>query len=382
MRRSVYLDNAATTPVSPEVLEAMRPYFTQKYGNPSGVYELSSESRRALDASRQTIASTLNTAPENIYFTAGGTESDNWALIAAAEAAAAGSHIITTKIEHHAVLNTCRYLEKRGINVTYLEVDSRGFINLQALERAVTPKTILISVMAANNEIGTIEPLKAIGAIAAKYGVLFHTDAVQAYGHLPIDVKACGIDMLSASAHKLNGPKGVGFLYMKENLPIKPFIHGGGQERGKRAGTENVASIAGFGCAARRACDTMKVKAEKESALRDRLIYRICSELPYVKLNGDKKCRLPNNASFCFAGTDSTSMLILLDMAGISASGGSACSTGSGKASHVLQAIGCTPDEAAGALRLTLSSENTAEEIDYTVFHVKRIVNYLRKAGG
>lgn len=381
MRRSVYLDNAATTPVSPEVLEAMYPYFTQKYGNPSGVYELSTESRRALDASRGAIASTLNTAPENIYFTAGGTESDNWALIAAAEAAGMKDcHMITTKIEHHAVLNTCKYLEKRGISVTYLDVDREGFINLQALERAVTPKTVLISVMAANNEIGTLEPIKAVGAIAAKHGILFHTDAVQAYGHLPIDVKECGIDMLSASAHKLNGPKGVGFLYIKEKLPIRSLIHGGGQEKGRRAGTENVASIVGFGCAAKRACEAMKVRAEKERALRDRLIYRICSELPYVKLNGDKKRRLPNNASFCFSGADSTSMLILLDMAGISASGGSACSTGT--PSHVLEAIGCTKKESAGALRLTLSAENTAEEIDYTVFQIKRIVNYLRQAGG
>lgn len=380
MRRSVYLDNAATTPVGPEVLEAMYPYFTQKYGNPSGVYELSIESRRALDASRGAIASTLNTAPENIYFTAGGTESDNWALIAAAEAAGMKDcHMITTKIEHHAVLNTCKYLEKRGISVTYLDVDREGFINLQALERAVTPKTVLISVMAANNEIGTLEPIKAVGAIAAKHGILFHTDAVQAYGHLPIDVKECGIDMLSASAHKLNGPKGVGFLYIKEKLPIRPLIHGGGQEKGRRAGTENVASIVGFGCAAKRAGETMKARAEKERALRDRLIYRICSELPYVKLNGDKKRRLPNNASFCFPGTDSTSMLILLDMAGISASGGSACSTGT--PSHVLEAIGCTKEESAGALRLTLSAENTAEEIDYTVFQIKRIVNYLRQAG-
>lgn len=381
MHTPVYMDNAATTPICPEAADAMRPYLKAYFGNPSGVYDLSVQSRRAIEQARAAIAQTLSVPDETIYFTAGGTESDNWALIGAAQShVKKGWHLITTSIEHHAVLNTCAYLEKLGWEVTYLPVDEKGFIDPAAVEAAIRPQTVLISVMAANNEIGTLEPLEAVGRIAGKYGILFHTDAVQAYGHLPIDADLCGLDMLSASAHKFNGPKGTGFLYVRERSAVTPLIHGGGQEYGMRAGTENVAGIVGMGAAAQAAAQKMETRARTERRLRDRLIGRICSELPYVRLNGDRKHRLPNNASFCFPGVDSVSLLVMLDMAGISASGGSACASGSGMPSHVLTAVGCTKQEAQGALRLTLSAENTEDDIDYTVMHVKRIVNELRCA--
>lgn len=386
MQRFIYMDNAATTPVAPEVIEAMEPYLRENYGNPSGLYELAKQSRRAVEAARADIAETLHVPPETIYFTSGGTEADNWALISAcakignsAKSEGRRPHIITTQIEHHAVLNTCAYLEKHGVDVTYIGTDRTGLADCKAIEAAIRPETVLISVMAANNEVGTIEPLEAVGAIAASKGILFHTDAVQAYGHIPIDVKAGGISMLSASAHKFNGPKGIGFLYVKMPEHFEAFIHGGAQERGLRAGTENVAGIVGMGCAAKLACGRMAFSAKKEKALRDRLIYRLCSEIPFVRLNGNRKVRLPNNASFCFAGADSASMIAMLDMSGICVSGGSACASGSAHPSHVLRALGLTEDEAATALRLTLSDSLTAEDVDYTVMQIKKIVNYLRQ---
>lgn len=360
----------------------MQPYLTENYGNPSGMYTLARRSREALSQSRQIIADTLNTGPEKIYFTSGGTESDNWALIAAAEAfAPRGRHIITSKIEHHAVLNTCHYLEERGFEVTYLDVDREGFVSVSDVEAAIRKDTILVSIMMANNEIGTIEPVAALGKLCHTKGILFHTDAVQAYGHLPIDVKACHVDMLSASAHKFNGPKGTGFLYINNHHFLKALMHGGSQEMHLRAGTENVAGIVGMGCAAALAQASMTERMKWERELRDRLIYRLCSELPYVRLNGSKKHRLPNNASFCIGGADSASMLVMLDMAGISASGGSACASNDTKPSHVLTAIGICEADASTALRLTLGAEHTKEDIDYTVEQMKRIVTYLRCAG-
>lgn len=397
MIRSVYMDNAATTPVADEVARAMKPYMKENYGNPSGVYALAKKSRQAVETARAAIAETLHTEPETIFFTSGGTESDNWALRAAIEyglqnsyaaangsrslCAAKGRHIITTKIEHHAVLNTCHYLERHGTEVTYLNVDKEGFVAPEAVEAAIRPETVLVSVMTANNEIGTIEPVNEIGKLVRTAGILFHTDAVQAYGHIPVDVKACGADMLSASAHKFNGPKGTGFLYMREPRRFKALMYGGAQEGGLRAGTENVAGIVGMGCAAALAEKRMKHSGAYEKKLRDRLIYRLRSELPYVRLNGSRESRLPNNASFCFAGADSTSMLLMLDMAGISASGGSACASGDKSPSHVLKALGLSDDEASTALRLTISDKLTPEDIDYAVIQIKRIVNYLRQAG-
>lgn len=382
MLRTVYMDYAATTPMAPEAAEAMRPYLAEDYGNPSGIYALARRSREAVKKARRIIADTLNTEPENIYFTSGGTESDNWALIAAAEAFnPRGRHIITSKIEHHAILNTCHYLEKRGFDVTYVDVDREGLVKVSDVEAAIRRDTILVSIMAANNEIGTIEPVADIGRLCQSKGILFHTDAVQAYGHLPIDAGQWHMDMLSASAHKFNGPKGTGFLYIKNNHFLKPFIHGGSQEMRLRAGTENVAGIAGMGCAAALAHERMEVFARRESALRNRLIYRLCSELPYVRLNGSKNHRLSNNASFCIDGADSTSMLVMLDMAGISASGGSACASRDAAPSHVLKAIGLSDAEASSALRLTLCAAHTEEDIDYTVEQVKRIVTSLRYAG-
>lgn len=374
MFRSVYMDNAATTPVADEVIEAMVPYMREAYANPSGVYASARENRRAVEAARAAVAQTLHTEPETIFFTSGGTESDNWAL-----RAAAGRHIITTKIEHHAVLNTCRALERCGTEVTYLDVDKDGFVTPEAVAAAIRSETALVSVMTANNEIGTIEPVERIAAEAKRAGVLFHTDAVQAYGHIPVDVSISGADMLSVSAHKFNGPKGVGFLYVRNPKRFEPLLYGGAQEGGLRGGTENVAGIVGMGCAALLAQKQMAHRMACEKKLRDRLIGRVCSELPYVKLNGSRKQRLVNNASFCFAGADSTSMLMMLDMAGISASGGSACASADKEPSHVLKAIGRSDDEAQTALRLTISDRLTVSDIDYAVMHIKRIVNYLRR---
>ena len=379
MNKTIYLDHAATTATRPEVVEAMLPYFTEKYGNPSSIYDLGAQNKSVTTQARETIAASLACAPENIYFTAGGTESDNWALIATAEAyAAKGNHIITSKIEHHAVLHTCQYLEKRGFEVTYVDVDENGIIKLDQLKAAIRPTTILISVMFANNEIGTIQPVKEIGAIAKEHGILFHTDAVQAYCQIPINVDEYGIDMLSASAHKLNGPKGIGFLYIRKGVKIRSFIHGGAQERKRRAGTENVPGIVGFARAVEIAMATMESRSAHELALRELLISRIYKEVPYVRLNGDHQRRLPNNVNFSFQFIEGESLLIMLDMAGICGSSGSACTSGSLDPSHVLLAIGLPHEIAHGSLRLTIGEENTEEEINYVVDKIKEIVGRLR----
>ena len=379
-KRCIYLDNAATTKTAPQVLEAMLPYFSEHYGNPSSIYGLAGESREAVDKAREQIARVLNAPAKDIYFTAGGTEADNWALKAAFEAyKGKGNHIITTKIEHHAILHTCQYLEKeRGARVTYLDVDEQGVVKLDQLEAAITPETILISVMFANNEIGTLQPVKEIGAIAREHGILFHTDAVQAFGQVPIDVEEMGIDMLSSSAHKINGPKGIGFLYIRKGLKLRSFIHGGAQERKRRAGTENVPGIVGYGAAAALAAETMEERAAKEQALRDHMIKRILEEIPHSRLNGHPQKRLPNNVNVCFRFVEGESLLILLDMAGICASSGSACTSGSLDPSHVLLAIGLPHEIAHGSLRLTLSHETTQEEVDYTVDQIKEIVERMR----
>ena len=379
MKKLIYLDNAATTKTAPEVVEAMLPYFTEYYGNPSSVYEFAGKSKQAVDAARKTIADSLGAKPEEIYFTAGGSESDNWALKDTAEAyASKGKHIITSKIEHHANLHTCEYLEKRGFEITYLDVDENGVVKLDELEKAIRPDTILISVMFANNEIGTIQPIEEIGAIAKEHGILFHTDAVQAFGQLPINVDVCHIDMLSASGHKLNGPKGIGFLYIRKGVKIRSFVHGGAQERKRRAGTENVPGIVGLGKAVERAMSSMEERTAKERETRDYLIERVLTEIPYCRLNGDRTRRLPNNANFSFQFLEGESLLIMLDMKGICASSGSACTSGSLDPSHVLLAIGLPHEIAHGSLRMTLSAETTKEDIDYTIDNLKEIVAHLR----
>ena len=375
----IYLDNAATTKTAPEVVDAMLPYFSEYYGNASTIYSLGAESKKAMDHARQTIADSLGAKPEEIYFTAGGSESDNWALKATAEAyASKGKHIITTKIEHHAILHTCEYLEKRGFEITYLNVDRDGLISLDELKAAIRPDTILISVMFANTEIGTIEPIAEIGEIAKEHGVLFHTDAVQAYAQVPINVDEMHIDMLSASGHKLNGPKGIGFLYIRKGVKIRSFVHGGAQERSRRAGTENIPGIVGLGAAVERAMRIMDTKTRKESELRDYLIGRLENEIPHCWLNGHRTKRLPNNINFSFLFIEGESMLIMLDMKGICASSGSACTSGSLDPSHVLLAIGLKHEEAHGSLRLTLSEESTKEEMDIVAEEVKKIVQRLR----
>ena len=375
----IYLDNAATTKTAPEVVDAMLPYFSEYYGNASTIYSLGAESKKAMDHARQTIADSLGAKPEEIYFTAGGSESDNWALKATAEAyASKGKHIITTKIEHHAILHTCEYLEKRGFEITYLNVDRDGLISLDELKAAIRPDTILISVMFANNEIGTIEPIAEIGEIAKEHGVLFHTDAVQAYAQVPIHVDEMHIDMLSASGHKLNGPKGIGFLYIRKGVKIRSFVHGGAQERSRRAGTENIPGIVGLGAAVERAMRIMDTKTRKEIELRDYLIGRLENEIPHCWLNGHRTKRLPNNINFSFLFIEGESMLIMLDMKGICASSGSACTSGSLDPSHVLLAIGLKHEEAHGSLRLTLSEDSTKEEMDIVAEEVKKIVQRLR----
>ena len=375
----IYLDNAATTKTAPEVVDAMLPYFSEYYGNASTIYSLGAESKKAMDHARQTIADSLGAKPEEIYFTAGGSESDNWALKATAEAyASKGKHIITTKIEHHAILHTCEYLEKRGFEITYLNVDRDGLISLDELKAAIRPDTILISVMFANNEIGTIEPIAEIGEIAKEHGVLFHTDAVQAYAQVPINVDEMHIDMPSASGHKLNGPKGIGFLYIRKGVKIRSFVHGGAQERSRRAGTENIPGIVGLGAAVERAMRIMDTKTRKEIELRDYLIGRLENEIPHCWLNGHRTKRLPNNINFSFLFIEGESMLIMLDMKGICASSGSACTSGSLDPSHVLLAIGLKHEEAHGSLRLTLSEESTKEEMDIVAEEVKKIVQRLR----
>lgn len=375
----IYLDNAATTKTAPEVVEAMLPYFTELYGNPSSIYDLAAGSKKAITAAREIIANAIGADTNEIYFTAGGSEADNWALVATAEAyAEKGKHIITSKIEHHAILHTCEYLAKRGYEVTYLNVDESGVVRLDELEKAIRDDTILISIMFANNEIGTIQPIKEIGEIAKKHGILFHTDAVQAFGQLPINVDEFHIDMMSASGHKLNGPKGIGFCYIRKGLKLRSFIHGGAQERSRRAGTENVPGIVGFGKAVERALSLMTEKTRRETELRDYLIDRMLTEIPYTRLNGGRTNRLPNNANFSFEFIEGESLLIMLDMEGICGSSGSACTSGSLDPSHVLLAIGLRHEIAHGSLRLTLSEENTKEEMDVVVDKVKAIVEKLR----
>lgn len=379
MNKLIYLDNAATTKTAPEVVQAMLPWFTENYGNPSSIYSLGTESKKAVSEAKDIIAGSLGAASNEIYFTAGGSEADNWALKAAAEAyASKGKHIITSKIEHHAILHTCEYLEKKGCEITYVNVDENGIVKLDELEKAIRPDTILISIMFANNEIGTVQPIKEIGEIASRHNVLFHTDAVQAYGQLPINVDECHIDMLSASGHKLNGPKGIGFLYIRKGIKIRSFIHGGQQERGRRTGTENVPGIVGMGAAAKRAFSILEEKRAKETELRDYLIEQIEKEIPYCRLNGDRNRRLPNNVNFSFRFVEGESLLIMLDMKGICASSGSACTSGSLDPSHVLLAIGLPHEIAHGSLRLTLNEENTKEEMDTTVAAIKEIVTKLR----
>ena len=380
MSRLIYLDNAATTKTAPEVVDAMIPYFTEHYGNPSSVYSFASGNKEVVSRQREIIAQALGAQANEIYFTAGGSESDNWALKATAEAyEKKGKHIITTKIEHHAILHTCEYLEKqRGFEITCLDVDENGVVKLDELKKAIRPDTILISVMFANNEIGTIQPIREIGEIAQEHKILFHTDAVQAFGQIPIDVDACHIDMLSASGHKLNGPKGIGFLYIRKGVKIRSFVHGGAQERKRRAGTENVPGIVGMGAAVERAMRTMETRTAKERKLRDYLIERIEAEIPYCRLNGDRTNRLPNNVNFSFRFIEGESLLIMLDMKGICASSGSACTSGSLDPSHVLLAIGLPHEIAHGSLRMTLGEETTREDLDYTVDTLKEIVANLR----
>ena len=380
MSKLIYLDNAATTKTSPEVVKAMLPYFTEYYGNPSSVYTFSSGNKDVINNARKTIADAINTKPENIYFTAGGSEADNWAIKATADLMKnKGKHIITSKIEHHAVLHTCQYLEKQGYEVTYLDVDENGFIDLKELEDAIREDTILISIMFANNEIGTIEPVKEIGRIAHEHGVLFHTDAVQAFCQVPIDVKDMNIDMLSTSAHKLQGPKGIGFLYIRKGVKIKSFVHGGGQERKRRAGTENVPGIVGFGKAVELAMASLKERTAKEIELRDYFIKEIEEKIPYSILNGDRYKRVPNNVNFSFEFIEGESLLLMLDMKNICASSGSACTSGSLDPSHVLLAIGLPHEIAHGSLRLTLSEETTKEDADIVISELVKIVKRLRE---
>lgn len=379
MSKLIYLDNAATTQVYPEVLQEMLPYFSEVYSNPSAIYSFASESKKAVDKARTSVAELINAKTDEIYFTGGGSESDNWALKATADAyASKGKHIITSTIEHHAILHTCAYLEKKGFEITYVNVDENGKVKLDELEAAIRPDTILISIMTANNEIGTIQPVREIGRIAHEHGVLFHTDAVQAFGHIPIDVDEMNIDMLSASGHKINGPKGIGFLYIRTGVKIRSFIHGGAQERKRRAGTENVPGIVGFGKAAEIAAANMEERIKYESELRDYLMDRVIAEIPYARINGRRENRLPNNANFSFQFIEGESMLIMLDDKGICGSSGSACTSGSLDPSHVLLAIGLPHEIAHGSLRLTLSEETTKEDIDYTVDSLKAIVARLR----
>lgn len=379
MSKLIYMDNAATTAVKPEVFEKMKPYFMENYSNPSSVYSFAGEAKKAVDDARDIIAGALNAKAAEIYFTGGGSEADNWAIKATAEAYKnKGKHIITSAIEHHAVLHTCGWLERHGYEVTYLPVDENGTVSPEKVEEAIRPDTILISIMFANNEIGTIEPIKEIGEIAEKHGVLFHTDAVQAFGHVPIDVQEMHIDMLSASGHKFHGPKGIGFMYMRNGLKLGSFIHGGAQERSRRAGTHNVPGIVGMGEAARIAMEQLEANAVKETEVRDYLIARVEKEIPYIKVNGHRENRLPNNINICFRFIEGESLLIMLDQKEICASSGSACTSGSLDPSHVLLAIGLPHEIAHGSLRLTISEDTTKEDADFVVDNLKSIVERLR----
>ncbi|MCD8217901.1 MAG: cysteine desulfurase [Clostridiales bacterium] len=420
MNRTIYLDHAATTQPFPEVLEAMLPYYEGYFGNPSSAYELGEESKQAVEQARSMIAATLSVGPETIYFTSGGTEADNWALRYAVNYAKTSKewnhavlqhgnekirvdaktygkmghrfanndsgqevmknppHIITTSIEHHAVLRTCEALEREGVRVTYLPVDREGVVNLTALAKAISPETVLISVMYANNEIGTLQPIRQAASVAKSHGILFHTDAVQAYGQIPIDPQRMEIDLLSASGHKLNGPKGIGFLYAGKGLDLDPMILGGSQERDKRAGTENVPGIVGLGEAARMSHRMLREKMERETALRNYMFRRLLTEIPDIKINGAAQMRLPNNVNCSIRGINGGAFVALMDLEGICVSAASACSTGSEEPSHVQLAIGNTAAEARSAVRITLGYETTREEIDYTVDTMKRLIEKLR----
>ena len=375
----IYLDNAATTAVSPEVLTAMLPYFTECYGNPSSIHSTGRDAHKAVDAARRQVAAAINADPSEIYFTAGGSESDNWAIKGTAFAKKdKGNHIITTAIEHHAVLHTCQWLEKQGFEVTYLPVDENGLVSVEDVEKAITDKTILISVMAANNEIGTIEPIAEIGALARSRGILFHTDAVQAVGAIPLDVKAMNIDMLSMSGHKFHGPKGIGALYIRKGVRLDTLIAGGAQERGKRAGTENLPGIVGIGKAIEIATRDMEANAARMTRLRDKLIHGILEEIPDVRLNGHPTRRLPNNVNVSVRYIEGEALLLRLDLAGIAGSSGSACTSGSLDPSHVLLAIGLPHEIAHGSLRLTLGTDTTEADIDEVLDKLPGIVKNLR----
>jgi cysteine desulfurase len=377
--KNVYMDYSATTYVRPEVLEEMLPYFTEKFGNPSSFYGISRETKMAIDKARQQVANTLNCLPDEVYFTGGGSEADNWAIKGIASAHKnKGNHIITTKVEHHAVLHTCEYLEKNGFDVTYLDVDEEGFIRLEDLKNAITDKTILVSIMFANNEIGTIQPIKEIGEICREKKVFFHTDAVQAVGNVPVDVKEMNIDMLSLAGHKIYGPKGIGVLYIKKGIKIDNLIHGGAQEKNRRAGTENIASIVGIGKALELATDNLEAHMEKMTILRDRLMDGLL-KVPYTRLNGPKgDKRLPGNVNICFRFIEGESILLSLDFKGVCASSGSACTSGSLDPSHVLLAIGLPHEIAHGSLRLTMGEGSTEEDVDYVLEVVPPIIERLR----
>ena len=378
MPKTIYADYAATTPLSKAARQAMEPYFGERFGNPSSLYAFGQEAKTDLEAARADIARCLNARPEEIYFTSGGSEADNWALKGAAELRSKkGKHIITTAIEHHAVLYTAQYLEKQGYEVTYLPVDDLGRVDPEAVRTAIRPDTILISVMAANNEIGTVEPIPAIGAIAREKGILFHTDAVQAVGHIPVDVQAWNCDLLSFSGHKFHGPRGIGGLYMRKGLRLPPLIHGGGQERGLRSSTENVASAVGMAAALTESVAEMEAESRRLSALRDRLLDGL-SQLPYAKVTGDRENRLPGTASLVFEGAEGEALLLHLDSRGIRASSGSACSSASLDPSHVLLAIGLPHEVAHGSLRLSLGRETTEEDVDDILKEVPQVVAYLR----
>lgn len=375
----IYMDNAATTAVSPEVLQAMLPYFTDIYGNPSSIHSTGRDARRAVDAARKQVAAAIGAQPTEIYFTAGGSESDNWAIKGTAFAKRAkGNHIITSQIEHHAVLHTCAWLEKQGFEVTYLPVDEFGRVRVEDVEKAITAKTILISIMAANNEIGTLQPITEIGKLAKSRGILFHTDAVQAMGAIPIDVNAMNIDMLSMSGHKFHGPKGIGVLYVRKGVHPDIFMHGGAQERGQRAGTENLAGIVGIGKAIELATQNLEANAARMSRLRDKLIDGILAEIPDVRLNGHRTERLPNNVNVSIRYIEGEAMLLRLDLAGIAGSSGSACTSGSLDPSHVLLAIGLPHEIAHGSLRLSLGTDTTEEQVDEVLRVLPGIVKDLR----
>ena len=379
MSKMIYLDNAATTKTAPEVVEAMLPYFTEYYGNPSSLYGFASHNKDAISKARRQIADTIGAKEKEIYFTAGGSASDNWALKATAEllGETKGKHIITSRIEHHAIMHTCDYLAKKGFEITYIDVDENGVIKMDELKAAIRPDTILISVMFANNEIGTIQPIKQIGALAHENGILFHTDAVQAYCHVPINVDEYNIDMMSASGHKFYGPKGIGFLYIRTGVKIRSFVHGGAQESGRRAGTENVAGIVGFAQALKEACDTMDERTKRLTAMRNRIIDEL-SKIERSRLNGDRDKRLAGNINMCFEGIEGESLLLRLDLQGVCASSGSACTSGSLDPSHVLLAIGLPHEIAHGSLRLSVGEDITKEEADYIIASVKKVVDYLR----